>query len=496
MCDGYAHCPYGDDEKLCDIPSCPTGCTCLGCGVVCRDNWLPFIPKLSFQNLVYLSVGSNYTCYPRFANLSSLSRLAILDMSRAAIIDICQALQEYHLFYKSLHILYLQHNHIHQLSTTCFTKLLALLVINLQGNPLMYIDDDAFRGISLNVLILRNTIFSSYSAQWIFGIVSLKTLDKRGVNLLHLSKAEIARLGELETLYTDDTRLCCFLKNTKGCYEYTRHSVRCFRLLSHSVLGPILIFVAFAIFVFIAISMWCVEKLFTIPGSLQYLLHKTILINRFLFIVYVLAITSIDIFHGISYIFWYTSLSNKFVCQGLSILISTYIVTANVSTSVLDHIAYMAISRILFNKNYVHSNAKKLVFGGHFLMLAGFSFHTLMVGEGFHENFSPSYLCNAPLGLAFHEYEWAATGPVILAVIIFLSLTHSIFTYVAIFKNTYFSGKGVQRMISKDVRQSRLLDLLKTLSHSTTFRCLECLPIIYIVSFRKYKDYVYRKTLV
>ena len=486
VCDGYAHCPYGDDEKLCDILGCPTGCTCLGRGVVCRDNWLPFIPKLSFHNLVYLSVGSNYTRYPRFANLSSLSRLAILDMSRAAIIDICQALQEYHLFYKSLHILYLQHNHIHQLSTTCFTKLLALLVINLQGNPLMYIDDNAFRGISLNVLILRNTHFTSNSAQWLLGIVSLKTLDKRGVNLLHLSEAEIARLGELETIYTDDTRLCCFLKNIKSCYENRRHSVRCFRLLSHSVLGPILLFVAFAIFVFIMIMMWYVEKIFAIPGSVRYLLHSTVLINRFLCVFYVLAITSIDIFHGNSYIFWYTSLSNKYVCQGLSILFSTCIVMANVLTSVLDHIAYMAVTRIVFNENDVRSNAKRLVFGGHLLMLTGFSLHTLMMGEGFHENVSPNHLCNAPLGLAFHEYEWAATGPVILAIIIFLSLTHSILTRVAIFKNTYFSGKRGRRVISKDVRQKRLFRLLKTLSHSTTFRCLECMPIIYIVCLKVY----------
>ena len=107
ICDGYSHCPHGDDEELCDILGCPSGCTCLARSVVCRNKRSSYIPVLSFKDITYLSWGSNHTHFPTFANLSSLFRLVILDLSRSVIINICPAFQTQYTFYKTLQALYL-----------------------------------------------------------------------------------------------------------------------------------------------------------------------------------------------------------------------------------------------------------------------------------------------------------------------------------------------------------------------------------------------------
>ena len=124
VCDGYSHCPQGDDEELCDIQGCPTGCMCLGRGVVCRDEQFSYIPEFKFQEIIYFSMGSNYSRFPQFANLSSLSKLVILDLSSSMVVNICPILQEDYAFRHSLHLLYLQNNYINYLAPFCFATVI------------------------------------------------------------------------------------------------------------------------------------------------------------------------------------------------------------------------------------------------------------------------------------------------------------------------------------------------------------------------------------
>ena len=227
VCDGYNHCPHGDDEELCDIVSCPSGCTCLGHSASCRDNRFSYIPKFPFQDIIYLSIGLNNACISTFANLSVLSTLVTFDLSRSMIFNICPAFQADYNVYKSLHVLSLRHNNINHLSPTCFTKLLSIRAISLQGNPLISIADDAFGGVTLNVLIIRNTLLISLSNKWINGFHDLKILDIRGVELIDLQENAVYGLNKLEMIYTDDIRLCCVLKNVHGCHEDKMGGVGC-----------------------------------------------------------------------------------------------------------------------------------------------------------------------------------------------------------------------------------------------------------------------------
>ena len=488
ICDGYSHCPHGDDEELCDSLGCPTGCTCLGRGVVCRDKRSPYMPALPFVHITYLSWGSNHTHIPSFANLSSLFRLVILDLSRSVIINICPAFRKQHTFYRTLQALYLQYNNITHISSNCFTKLLSLLVINLQGNPVFNIANDAFRDVSLNVLVLRNTDLSSLSGKWVHRFYHLKALDARGVKLLYLSQTDAKILNELEIVYTDDIKLCCILQNIHRCYGYKGNSRNCFRLLSHSLASPILLFFAITILIFILISMWFVAKLFAVSKPIQCLLHNVILTNRSLCLLYVVSIITIDGFHGKHYILWYGSLVNRFVCQGLSIILSSGLVMSNIATSLLDHIAHMAVTRMLFSEIDKKPMVILILFSLHVLMITGFSVITFWTDNKIHHEISANHICGAPLGLSLADYTWTVTGPVFLSIVISFSLIYSIYTYVAIFKSSYSSGKLVQSMASTEINihKKRLHKLMKTLSYSMAFRFLECWPIACIVILNVY----------
>ena len=79
VCDGTLHCPYGDDEKLCDIQHCPSGCQCLGYSVACYSDTISCIPYILMPNLKVLSIRFPSMFIPNLRNLTSHSRLLILD---------------------------------------------------------------------------------------------------------------------------------------------------------------------------------------------------------------------------------------------------------------------------------------------------------------------------------------------------------------------------------------------------------------------------------
>ena len=483
ICDGYSHCPHGDDEELCDILGCPAGCTCLGRGVVCREKRGSYIPEFPFRDVTYLSWGSNHAYFPTFANLSSLFRLVIFDLSRSVIINICPAFQEQYIFFETLQALYVQHNHINHLSPNCFGTLLSLLVINLEGNPLVNIANDAFRDIYLNILIIRNSHLSSLSGQWIQRFYSLKALDTRGVKFSYVSQTAANRLNALQTVYTDDANLCCVLQNIRRCHDYHWNNKKCLRLLSHSRLSPILMLFAISILIFILISIWFVAKVLAISKPIQCLLHNVILINRSLCLLYVVSIAIIDGFYDNHYIFWYVSLVNKFICQGLTIILSSGLVMSSIATSLLDHITYKAITRIFLKEYERHSMVKLFLFSLHVIMITGFIIITFFIDGKMFPKRSANHLCSAPLGLPLDDYKWTVTGPVFISIVILFSLIYSIYTHSAIFRNAYSSGKLVQSMASTEmhVHQNRLSKLKKTLVLLMAFRSLECLPISCIV---------------
>ena len=482
VCDGFSHCPHGDDEKLCDIFGCPMGCTCLGHAAVCREARHICIPMMPFRDMIYLSVGWNYEFVLSFANLSSLSRLIILDLSNSMLLDICQSLLEEYLFYDWLHALYLQNNRIKYITSHCFSKLPSLLIINFRGNNILNIANDAFSAKSMYVLILNNALTFPLSGRWINSFHSLKTLNIRGVKLNYQSLAAVDSLEALETIYTDDARICCILQNIKGCHEPMKTHVECFQLLSHSVVGPALVSFAALNLIFIIITMGFVRKLFSGSRPVQCLLHNVILINRSLTVLYVLIIATIDVYSGKHYILWHTSILSNALCQALSIMYSVGMVMSNLSTNLQDHITCMAVRHMVYVENDDYTKAKIFLSVSFFLITAGLAMFPLLLDKNTPFQEIENHACSSSLGFSVYASKWAAIGPVLVCIITLSSLAYSVLTYCAIYRKAYLSGKFVQAVTSSESGKLRpkLFKLLKTLAPSTMFRSLECMPVLFI----------------
>ena len=162
-------------------------CTFLSRGLMCRDTRLIYIPEVPFEGAIYLSVGLNDEFRLTVADLSSLSRLGILDLPSSVVANIYPTLQGRYRLYKTLYELYLHMTDMKYLSSLCLSKLSSRIVINHQWNHLINIVSDASTGISLNVLIFRNVRLPLLSGHWIDGFCCSKTLDKRGVKFNYCS---------------------------------------------------------------------------------------------------------------------------------------------------------------------------------------------------------------------------------------------------------------------------------------------------------------------
>ena len=480
VCDGFSHCPHGDDEKFCDIFGCPMGCTCLGHAAVCTEVRHIGIPKFPFPDMIYLSVGWNFEFVLSFANLSSLSKLIILDLSNSKLLDICSSLLEDYLFYDWLHALYLQNNGIKYITSHCFDKLPSLLVINFGGNNILNIANDAFSGISLDFLILNNALIFPLSWRWINSFHSLKILNIRGVKLNYQIHTALNRLETLETIYNDDARICCILKNVKGCHGPMKTHVECFQLLSHPVVGPALVSFAASNLIFVIITMGFVKKLFAGSRPVQFLLYNVILINRSLSILYVLVIATIDVHIGKYYIFWNTSIFSKALCQAISIMYSVGMIMSNLATTFRDHITCMAVRHMLYVENDDYSKAKIFLSLSFFLIIAGLAIFPLLPEKNIPFQEIEKHACSSSLVFLGYASKWAAIGLVLVCIMILSALTYSILTYCAIYRKTYLSGKCVQTVTSSEsgINRPKLIKLLKVLVHSAMFRSLECMPVL------------------
>ena len=54
VCDGFLHCPRGDDEGACNV-TCPQGCTCYGLAWFCQD----LVPGENLTSVRYLDAAGS-----------------------------------------------------------------------------------------------------------------------------------------------------------------------------------------------------------------------------------------------------------------------------------------------------------------------------------------------------------------------------------------------------------------------------------------------------
>ena len=474
VCDGIPHCPNSDDEMMCDVKECPEGCQCGGYSAVCRGDNLLYTPIFLTAKMRYISLGHKYMINPDFSNLTFITELLILDLAGSGISGICGSFQYVFPFYDSLFALYLQDNVITYLASGCFHHLSSLSVLELHGNPLKQISDGAFQKLYLQVLVIRNTSLSVLSDNIFGGMRRLRLFDMEGIHLEYADKGLSEALISADGIYADDTRLCCIVHNVKNCQNGNKISTPCLRILFEYFVSPVLTLLGISIIMFNGISVWVNYKSIMNKKPVQYILNCIILGGGILCGCYILIISLADSYYGERYVINSMLWENNFLCRTLFVLVYTGPCFIIISTTMFQHIAYLAITKIAFNVDDINDFVYKTLLFSISAVMANSILWAVLQDD-------LNHLCSVV------DTKWSNFVSVFSIIpLIFIMITsflHSTYIHVCMYKCVYGMTQAIKIKMSSDSIQHnhRLLGMLKTLFQAIAFRALECLPIPCVV---------------
>ena len=370
ICDGILHCLLsGDDESLCDLLPCPTGCVCRGTAVKC--NGLTDMHILSKQttavilhsakmpsshsfrhlhNMVHLKLSActfyDNTIYKdMFYNLMHmlylmLSKNNIEIISRKAFVDMTR------LIYINL-----QHNNIHTIQSNTFNDLESIHNFNLSHTNLVGIHENAFIGLTnLLYLNLSNNRITILKALTFSGLYTIINVDLRHNIISHIEQATFNIDKISLTVYFDKIYHCCYLGINHYCHaenKITYNKTHCSKLFEdHRYIVVIVIFSLLAIVVTIFLQ-W---HLRTIKRSPIYIL----LLRHSLFAdlwppVYLLVLVIIAVSNNSNYIYLSTVWIEGSPCFILSVLITVGVVMSNIMTFLVSLIQLIAVKFVFKN---------------------------------------------------------------------------------------------------------------------------------------------------
>ena len=222
LCDGVFHCPQQDDELQCNA-ACPSHCLCYGTAFFCSQ---PF-RAASFPDLRYLTADhSAMTPADVFHN----HYLVYLSLSNCS-------LSSFNLSLPNLRSMDLSDNEVRELRADQFLGLPNLRRLSVAGNPLttlfsptpspsssfpsvlsldlsrveMRVLHVAVLGVfpSLHTLNLSQCRVERVADRGFQPLPQLRHLDLRGSEVKEFPRDLMQGLGELETVYSDNYKLCC-----------------------------------------------------------------------------------------------------------------------------------------------------------------------------------------------------------------------------------------------------------------------------------------------
>ena len=224
VCDDWPLCPQHDDELLCG-QQCPPQCTCHGLAFFCSQVFAAH----QFPDLRYVDVrGSGMNVH----ELGDNHMLIHLSLARCGV----KALSNY--TFKNVHSLDLSDNLLTEVSGRHFSGMPQLTVLFLAGNPLFSLFDvsaglftelHTIRMLDLSRLMMHSfddSLFTVFTAlrtlnlsqsrvrlsQWNssrFPTASIRVLDFRGCKITELHRDVLRGWSDLQTLFTDNSKLCC-----------------------------------------------------------------------------------------------------------------------------------------------------------------------------------------------------------------------------------------------------------------------------------------------
>ena len=224
VCDDWPLCPQHDDELLCD-QTCPPQCTCHGLAFFCRQVFAAHL----FPDLRYLDARGSGMSMHQFGDNPMLIHLSLATCGIRTVSNFT---------FNNLHSLDLSDNLLTEVSGHHFSRMSQLTVLFLAGNPLtsaFAIDTvSSTAPLKLNVLDLSRAkmhfvdsgLFLAFPTlqslnlshsgvellQWNssqMSETSLWDLDLRGCVITEFPRDVLSGFFHMQHLLTDDFKLCC-----------------------------------------------------------------------------------------------------------------------------------------------------------------------------------------------------------------------------------------------------------------------------------------------
>ena len=325
VCDGTSNCPYGDDERLCDIKHCPLGCQCLGYSAACHSKTSSFIPYIPMPILKLLSIRFPSMFIPNLRNLTTQSRLFILDMSN------------------------------------CFSRLTSLLVLKLRGNPLKYISDNSFKTTPILWLAISNTNMCKISGQWIEDLEALVGIDLRGLQIKSINLSPLRHLAGVKEIISEDIRLCCLLTDKGMCKTMDRKLFNCMCILPGKYLALVLLTTATLLLLWIGMSLAVSVTILYTNRPVYFSAVVFVMTGELLCNIYMLTIAAVDLYYGKQYVLAGTSWVNSVFCHGLSVAVSTGLSLSVMADSLITHLSYKVVTSMIFREHHFQRKVNVLL---------------------------------------------------------------------------------------------------------------------------------------
>ncbi len=210
VCNGVPNCPaISDDEFLCELHliKCPTGCQCLSLAMTCHDSNLTLI---AMPSRIPHHAFSFKWCKKEFVwnILQSVPSILWLDVTNNNLESICKGFQFKHAFELNFGF-----NNLSEITSNCFEEAQKLTQIHLNDNMLCNIQSNSFVDLpSLLFLNLERNLSSAFCSAVIKGCPET-FLNLKNNTLEDIDGDSLTNL-DIEAVWSDDHRICCFTQCT------------------------------------------------------------------------------------------------------------------------------------------------------------------------------------------------------------------------------------------------------------------------------------------
>lgn len=265
ICDGQRHCPYGDDELLCDF-NCPQNCNCVGFTADCRDadikiysiSKMPASTRyldLSHNNNVSVILEDSYLSMKQLVRLN-LSNCRLIHISGIAFRDISNLKSldlSYNLF-KSVRrrvfhsLRHLKHLHLHgcyeivTIEPGAFEGLLSIERIQLKGTKVKKISAFTFSGLTLSHIDISYNAITEID-DFAFDDLSVEKIDFQNNEITQFNRKVFAGVRNLKELKASAYKFCCIRPTyllEEDCYPRKDEFSSCEDLMRISALQTML----------------------------------------------------------------------------------------------------------------------------------------------------------------------------------------------------------------------------------------------------------------